>query len=148
MLLPAATLNAALPLTSPIQMLVTETSGDPRTATVQIFTHAAAPAGTYKLYLAVVEKTINYNSPNGETVHLSQLERNGRPSSSGVVNHVPLGLGIAATDQADSVRQERQRPLASGIEEPLRSQRRFELFQPSQQLAQPDILRATRSASR
>ena len=75
MLLPAATLNAALPLTSPIQMLVTETSGDPRTATVQIFTHAAAPAGTYKLYLAVVEKTINYNSPNGETVHHDVFRR-------------------------------------------------------------------------
>lgn len=68
-LLPAATLNAALPLTSPIQMHVTETSGTNRTATVQIYTHGAVPDGNYKLYLAVVEKTINYTSPNGETVH-------------------------------------------------------------------------------
>ncbi len=38
-MLPAATLNAALPMTSPIQLHVTETSGTNRTATVQIFTH-------------------------------------------------------------------------------------------------------------
>lgn len=68
-LLPAATLNAALPLTSPIQMQVTETSGSNRTATVQIYTHGTVPEGSYKLYLAVVEKTINYTSPNGEAVH-------------------------------------------------------------------------------
>ncbi|MCC6281104.1 MAG: Omp28-related outer membrane protein [Saprospiraceae bacterium] len=69
-LLPAATLNAALLLTSPIQMQVTETSGTNRTATVQIYTHGTVPEGSYKLYLAVVEKTVIHTSPvTGATDH-------------------------------------------------------------------------------
>lgn len=69
-LLPAATLTAALPFTSPIHLRVTETSGTDRTATVQIFTHAPVPAGNYVLYLAVVEKDINYTAPiTGATQH-------------------------------------------------------------------------------
>lgn len=69
-LLPAATLNTALAYTSPIHLQVTETSGTDRTATVQIFTHASVPAGNYDLYLAVVEKDVDYTSPNtGATEH-------------------------------------------------------------------------------
>lgn len=69
-LLPAATLNAAIPNTSPVHLQVTETSGTDRTATVQIFTHSTVPAGNYKLYLAVVEKDVDYTAPvTGATEH-------------------------------------------------------------------------------
>lgn len=69
-LLPAATLTAALAYTSPIHLQVTETTGTDRTATVQIFTHGTVPDGNYQLYLAVVEKDVDYTSPNtGATEH-------------------------------------------------------------------------------
>lgn len=69
-LLPSATLTTAIGYTSPIHLRVTETSGTNRTATVQIFTHTDVPAGNYNLYVAVVEKDVDYTSPNtGATEH-------------------------------------------------------------------------------
>ncbi len=65
-LLPAATLNAQLNQTSPIYVQVTETA---TTATVTVHTIGDKPSGTYELYVAFAEKTVNYNAPNGEDVH-------------------------------------------------------------------------------
>jgi hypothetical protein len=65
-LLPAATLNAQLNQTSPIYVQVTETA---TTATVTVHTVGAQPTGSYKLYVALAEKTVNQTTPNGEGVH-------------------------------------------------------------------------------
>lgn len=90
-ILPPATLTAALPLTSPIHLQVTETSGTNRTATVQIFTHSAVPAGNYNLYVAVVEKDVDYTSPNtGATQHFDVF-RTMLPSITGM----PVTLAAA-----------------------------------------------------
>jgi hypothetical protein len=66
-LLPAATLNTALAQTSPVYVQVSETS---ETVTVRVYTVGELTAGnTYKLYIALAEKTINQATPNGENVH-------------------------------------------------------------------------------
>jgi len=87
-ILPASALANALTLTSPVQLLVTETSGTNRTATIQIFTHGSVPAGSYKLYAAVVEKDVDYTSPNtGATQHFDVF-RTMLPS----INGIPVTL--------------------------------------------------------
>lgn len=64
------TLQNYLGLTSPVAVQVTEDiSGFTRTATVRIHTLGAVPAGNYKLFVALAEKTINKTTPNGESVH-------------------------------------------------------------------------------
>lgn len=69
-LLSASTLDATLNQTSPLYLQVSETgNGTVRTATIKARTVANIPPGNYKIYFAIVEKTINYNAPNGETVH-------------------------------------------------------------------------------
>ncbi len=56
--------------TSPIGFTVSETSGASRTATVQVHTFGEAPSsGNLRLFVAVAEREIAYNSPNGETLH-------------------------------------------------------------------------------
>jgi Outer membrane protein Omp28/Secretion system C-terminal sorting domain len=82
-ILPASALATALTLTSPIQLLVTETSGTNRTVTIQVFTQGNVPAGNYNLYAAVVEKDVDYTSPNtGATQHFDVF-RTMLPSISG-----------------------------------------------------------------
>ena len=69
-LLPAPTLQNALGQTSPISIQVQEGGAFPtKTAQVTVRTHGAAPAGAYKIYAAVAEKTVNYTSPNTEQKH-------------------------------------------------------------------------------
>lgn len=55
--------------TSPLSVLVTETTGASRTATIKLKTVGILPTGTYKLNVAIVEKKIDYAGPNGETIH-------------------------------------------------------------------------------
>jgi hypothetical protein len=55
--------------TSPIQVKVTETTGTSRVATVKVKTVGTAPSGTHKLYVAMVEKVVNFNAQNGEKKH-------------------------------------------------------------------------------
>lgn len=43
--------------------------GGTRNVTVDIRSYAAAPAGNWKLFVAVVERHIAYNAPNGESDH-------------------------------------------------------------------------------
>ncbi len=65
----AATLNAELNKTSPIQIVVKETGSGTRTADIEIKTVGVKPNGNYRLFVAFVERVLNYASPNGETVH-------------------------------------------------------------------------------
>ena len=51
------------------QEVNTFTAGVERQVNINVKTLISPPAGNYKLFAAVVEKEINYNSPNGESVH-------------------------------------------------------------------------------
>ncbi len=64
-----AQIAEALPLTSPIGIEVTETTGDTRDVTVKVVSFEEVLDGNYKLYVAIAEKRLNYDAPNGETVH-------------------------------------------------------------------------------
>ncbi|MCS6930154.1 MAG: T9SS type A sorting domain-containing protein [Saprospiraceae bacterium] len=73
-LLPAATLQAALGKTSPVAIEVKEAGTAPtKTAQIIVRTFGNTPPGTYKLWVAVAEKTVNYNAPNGENKHYDVL---------------------------------------------------------------------------
>ncbi|MFM9950496.1 MAG: Omp28-related outer membrane protein [Saprospiraceae bacterium] len=65
----AAILQGLQGQTSPIGFTVSETSGASRTATVQVHTFGDAPSGNLRLFVAIAEREIAYNSPNGETLH-------------------------------------------------------------------------------
>ncbi len=69
-LLPAAVLEAALGKSSPIAIEVKEGGSAPtKTAEVTVRVFDNPPAGSYKLFVAVAESTVNYNAPNGEPKH-------------------------------------------------------------------------------
>ncbi|MFN0015764.1 MAG: Omp28-related outer membrane protein [Saprospiraceae bacterium] len=69
-LLPAATLQAAFGQQSPIAIKVEESGTAPnKTTTVSVRSFGDAPAGNFKLFVAVAERTVNYTSPNGEAKH-------------------------------------------------------------------------------
>lgn len=69
-LVTTATLNANLGLFSPLQVVVAESGDLNRTATITVKTVGSeVPAGNLRLFVAVVEKVVNYNAPNGENVH-------------------------------------------------------------------------------
>ena len=65
-LLPSATLAATLNQTYPVTVEVSETA-----STVFVSVRSLVPLieGNYRLFVAFVEKTVNYNAPNGETQH-------------------------------------------------------------------------------
>lgn len=94
-LLPEATLQAALNQTSPVYLQVTEATGvsGERVATVTVHTVGEVPSG-YKLYAALVEKTINLLTPNNEAVHYNVFRKmlpdlNGLPFTP-----APLGQSV------------------------------------------------------
>lgn len=69
-LLTSLTLQQYLGDTSPLWLEVIESgSGNARTVTVKAHSLSAVPGGTYKIYAAAVEKTVNHAGGNGETVH-------------------------------------------------------------------------------
>jgi len=69
-LLPVATLQAQLGQESPIVIEVAESGTAPnKTVEITVTSYGDAPAGAYKLFAAVAESTVNYNSPNGESKH-------------------------------------------------------------------------------
>lgn len=69
-LVTAATLDANLGLFSPLQIVVSETGDLNRTASIQVKTVGnVVPAGNLRLFVAIVEKIVNYDAPNGEDVH-------------------------------------------------------------------------------
>lgn len=70
-----ATIDAAASGTSPIEVKVTETTGTNRTATVTLKAVGTVPTANYKMYVAIVEKKINFNASNGESVHYNVLRK-------------------------------------------------------------------------
>ena len=69
-LLTEAKLLTFLGQTSPLHVKVTE-SGPNNARTVNVTTKALGdiPAGNYKIFVAIAEKTVNQLTPNGEAVH-------------------------------------------------------------------------------
>ncbi|MDQ3140876.1 MAG: T9SS type A sorting domain-containing protein [Bacteroidota bacterium] len=65
----AATLDAELDKFSPVEVKVTESGSTQRSISIEVKTVGPKPAGNYKIYVAAVEKVLNYISPNGEKVH-------------------------------------------------------------------------------
>jgi Outer membrane protein Omp28/Secretion system C-terminal sorting domain len=60
---------------SPLEVKVTETSGMNRTASVQLKSIGTPPSGTHRVYVALVEKIVNYDAPNSEKVHHNVFRR-------------------------------------------------------------------------
>ncbi len=95
-LLPEATLQTYLGQTSPVYLQVAETgTGNDRVATVNIHTVSNTPIEGYKLYVALVEKTINMTTPNGETAHYDVF-RKMLPDINGVA-YTPAAMGQEVT---------------------------------------------------
>lgn len=64
------TLNKYVDQTSPLYLKVTETgTGNTRSVKIEAHSLGQIPSGNYKLFAAVVEKTINQTTPNNESVH-------------------------------------------------------------------------------
>jgi hypothetical protein len=61
--------NAYCATCSPVAIKVSESGSGTRQALIEIKTLGTRPSGNYRLLAAVVEKTVNYNAPNSETVH-------------------------------------------------------------------------------
>lgn len=69
-LLPVSTLQSFLNQTSPVSLKVSDAmTGSTFSTTVDIRYLNSLPPGNYRLFVALVEKTINQATPNGETVH-------------------------------------------------------------------------------
>ncbi len=69
-ILSAAKLQTYLDQTSPLSLQVTESGPDnARTVNVKAKAFGDIPTGNYKIFVAIVEKTINQTTPNGESVH-------------------------------------------------------------------------------
>ncbi len=69
-LLQQALLVSEIGETSPLSLTVTESgTGAARTVKIKAKSWGAIPSGNYRIFAAVVEKIVNYNSPNGESVH-------------------------------------------------------------------------------
>ncbi|MCC6463170.1 MAG: T9SS type A sorting domain-containing protein [Saprospiraceae bacterium] len=95
-LLPPATLQAALNQTSPISIEVQESGSNPtKNIQVKINTFGTVPAGDYKLFTAVAERTVLYNAPNGEKEH-HDVQRDLLPGGDGQAITLPA-TGESAT---------------------------------------------------
>ncbi|MCO6478705.1 MAG: Omp28-related outer membrane protein [Phaeodactylibacter sp.] len=55
--------------TSPLAIQVRESGQSNRNVEVEVFSMDTPPGGGLRLFVAVVEKEIQYNAPNGETLH-------------------------------------------------------------------------------
>lgn len=69
-LLSESKLQTFLGKTSPLYLVVKETgSGNSRSVHVKAGAVGQIPQGNYRIFVAIVEKTVNQQTPNGETVH-------------------------------------------------------------------------------
>ncbi len=64
-----AVLSAELNKTSPLEIKVTETGTQQRNVSVEVKTVGTRPGGSYKLFVVILERELNYASPNGEKIH-------------------------------------------------------------------------------
>ena len=109
-LLPLASFNAALGQTSPLSVKVIETSGMSRTVMVELTAMTALPAGNYRLFVAVAEKTINQLTPNGESVHHNVFRQMLNTVNGQTINLMPgqtqtfsFNYNVAANWNADEI---------------------------------------------
>lgn len=65
----ASMLEDRIGQTSPLAIQVRETGNSNRQVEVEVFSVDNPPVGDLRLFVAVVEKEIQYNAPNGETLH-------------------------------------------------------------------------------
>lgn len=93
-LLPLATLQQYLNLTSPLYVQVIETSGNTRDVTIKLRTQDTIPGGNHKLFAAIVEKTVNQSTPNGEKVHHDVFRLMLTPISGVSYSPAPLGYEV------------------------------------------------------
>ncbi len=68
-IIPESILTESLNLTSPVEIQVSESGDTERTVQIDVNIHGEIPEGNYLLFAAVVEKEIEYASPNGEEMH-------------------------------------------------------------------------------
>lgn len=65
----ASMLESRVGQTSPLGIQVNESGTASRQVEVEVFSLGTPPSGDIRLFVAVVEKEIQYNAPNGETLH-------------------------------------------------------------------------------
>jgi hypothetical protein len=65
----AGAISAITSATPKVQITVSETSGANRTATIKVKNLGLVASTNYRLFVALVEKTVNLSTPNGESVH-------------------------------------------------------------------------------
>jgi hypothetical protein len=69
-ILTAAKLQTFLGQTSPLSLQVTEAGpNNARTVNIKAKAVGQIPSGNYKIFVAIAEKTVNQQTPNGESVH-------------------------------------------------------------------------------
>src|SRR6478735_2861271 len=69
---------------------------------------------------------------------LTDLEDDGGPTAPGVLDDILLGRGVASGDEADAVREEGDRSLASRVEDALGSERALEDLDAGEEVADAD----------
>jgi hypothetical protein len=69
-ILTAAKLQTFLGQTSPLSLQVTEAGpNNARTVNIKAKAVGQIPSGNYKIFVAIAEKTVNQQTPNGESIH-------------------------------------------------------------------------------
>ncbi|MBC7778451.1 MAG: Omp28-related outer membrane protein [Phycisphaerae bacterium] len=94
-ILTEAKLQTYLDQTSPLYINVTE-FGPSSSRTVQVKAEALGeiPPGNYKIFVAIAEKTINQQTPNGETVHRNVFRKMLTAVEGGAFPVPPVGGSI------------------------------------------------------
>ena len=65
----ASMLESRIGQTSPLAIQVRESGQSSRQVEVEVYSLGTPPAGDVRLFVAVAEKEVQYNAPNGETLH-------------------------------------------------------------------------------
>lgn len=102
-LLPTATIEANYQQTSPFHLSVSQQIVDNTLQTsVEIETFKAytpTESGNYRLYVAVIEKVIDYNAPNGEQKHDDVFRKMLTDVSGDVIAVAPVGASVGGNFQ-------------------------------------------------
>ncbi|MBX2893077.1 MAG: Omp28-related outer membrane protein [Saprospiraceae bacterium] len=97
-LLSNATLQNFLGQTSPLWLQVSESgSGNARTVTVNAHSLGNIPTGAYKLYVAIVEKVVNFAGGNGETVHYDVFRKMATDINGADFTPAAMGQSVSAS---------------------------------------------------
>jgi Outer membrane protein Omp28/Secretion system C-terminal sorting domain len=80
---------------SPVAIKVSESGSGTHQALIEIKTLGTRPSGNFRLLAAIVEKTVNYNAPNSESVHHNVFRQFLTPTT-GVPLTLPTQGGTAS----------------------------------------------------